>query len=634
MKKQVKYVFITGGVVSSLGKGVTSASLALLLKSRGYRVFMQKLDPYLNVDPGTMSPYQHGEVFVTDDGAETDLDLGHYERFAGVTCSKASNYTSGRIYSAVLARERAGGYLGGTVQVVPHITDEIKAAIRSAGEAHGDEPSPDIVLCEIGGVSGDIESLPFLEAARQFRFEEGNENTCFVHLTLGPYLKAAGELKTKPSQHSVGMLRNIGIIPDILVCRTEMTIPEEHLKKLAMFCNVKRECVIEEKDVADSVYAVPRELREQGLDEQVLRQVRLDLWPIKHTVWDTLVRKATQPKKRCRIALVGKYISIRDAYKSVHEALQHAGMANDCKVEVIPIEAEELLAAKNAESAKKKDLCDLCDLCGKKLKDIDGILVPGGFGSRGVEGKIAAIKYAREKKIPFLGICLGMQCTVIEYARDVLGWKDANSTEFDENTTHPVIDLMEEQRGVTQKGGTMRLGAYPCVLEKGSLADKLYSHKGHKDNSACSASLGTRFARLGSLQNASPAFAAVTRLCVKNKDAPVISERHRHRYEFANDTKAQKAIEAAGLVASGLSPDGKLVEIVELPGHPYFIASQFHPEFKSRPTIPHPLFNGLVKAALRNGKRGTGTGERIPRAKRVAEGDALAGVGTERGSEE
>ena len=588
MKKQVKYVFITGGVVSSLGKGVTSASLALLLKSRGYRVFMQKLDPYLNVDPGTMSPYQHGEVFVTDDGAETDLDLGHYERFAGVTCSKASNYTSGRIYSAVLARERAGGYLGGTVQVVPHITDEIKAAIRSAGEAHGDEPAPDIVLCEIGGVSGDIESLPFLEAARQFRFEEGNENTCFVHLTLVPYLKAAGELKTKPSQHSVGMLRNIGIIPDILVCRTEMTIPEEHLRKLAMFCNVKRECVIEEKDVADSVYAVPRELREQGLDEQVLRQVRLDLWPIKHTVWDTLVRKATQPKKRCRIALVGKYISIRDAYKSVHEALQHAGMANDCKVEVVPIEAEEFEGCvSRAETRRRgeKNLCDSAPL--RELKDIDGILVPGGFGSRGVEGKIAAIKYAREKKIPFLGICLGMQCTVIEYARDVLGWKDANSTEFDENTTHPVIDLMEEQRGVTQKGGTMRLGAYPCVLKKDSLADKLYSHKEHKDNSACSASL---------------------RLCVKNKDAPVISERHRHRYEFANDTKAQKAIEAAGLVASGLSPDGKLVEIVELPGHPYFIAAQFHPEFKSRPTIPHPLFNGLVKAALKNGKREKGRG--------------------------
>ena len=559
MKKQVKYVFITGGVVSSLGKGITSASLALLLKSRGYKVFMQKLDPYLNVDPGTMSPYQHGEVFVTDDGAETDLDLGHYERFAGVTCTKASNYTSGRIYSAVLARERAGGYLGGTVQVVPHITDEIKAAIRSAGEH-----DCDIVLCEIGGVSGDIESLPFLEAARQFRFEVGSENACFVHLTLVPYLKAAGELKTKPSQHSVGQLRNIGIIPDILVCRTEMTIPEEHLQKLALFCNVKRECVIEEKDVTDSVYAVPRELRKQGLDEQVLRHLHLDIWPIKHTVWDTLVRKATQPKKKCRIALVGKYIAIRDAYKSIHEALQHAGMAKDCKVEVVPIEAEELLSAKNAES-------------GKKLKDVDGILVPGGFGSRGVEGKIAAIKYAREHKIPFLGICLGMQCTVIEYARDVLGWKDANSTEFDEHTTHPVIDLMEEQRGITQKGGTMRLGAYPCVLKKGTLADKLYSRK---DNSASYASL---------------------RLCVKNTDAATISERHRHRYELAYDSEARKALEAAGLEVSGLSPDGKLVEIVELPQtkHPYFIAGQFHPEFKSRPTAPHPLFLGLVTAALK-----------------------------------
>ena len=570
MKKQVKYVFITGGVVSSLGKGITSASLALLLKSRGYRVFMQKLDPYLNVDPGTMSPYQHGEVFVTDDGAETDLDLGHYERFAGVTCSKASNYTSGRIYSAVLARERAGGYLGGTVQVVPHITDEIKAAIHSAGEAHGEEPAPDIVLCEIGGVSGDIESLPFLEAARQFRFEEGEENTCFVHLTLVPYLKAAGELKTKPSQHSVGMLRNIGIIPDILVCRTEMTIPEEHLRKLAMFCNVKRECVIEEKDVTDSVYAVPRELRDQGLDEQVLRQLRLDVWPIKHTIWDSLVRKATQPKRECTIALVGKYISIRDAYKSIHEALQHAGMANDCKVNVVPIEAEDLLAAKNAKNANGANK----DLCGKNLSKVDGVLVPGGFGSRGVEGKIAAIKYAREKKIPFLGICLGMQCTVIEYARDVLGWKDANSTEFDEKTAHPVIDLMEEQRGITQKGGTMRLGAYPCVLKAGSLAAKIYA--GGSRSGATEPSCGRAGAR----------------------PSPTISERHRHRYEFAHAGEAQRAIEAAGLVASGLSPDGKLVEIVELPSHPYFIASQFHPEFKSRPTAPHPLFNGLVKAAF------------------------------------
>ena len=575
MKKQVKYVFITGGVVSSLGKGVTSASLALLLKSRGYKVFMQKLDPYLNVDPGTMSPYQHGEVFVTDDGAETDLDLGHYERFAGVTCTKASNYTSGRIYSAVLARERAGGYLGGTVQVVPHITDEIKAAIRSAGKG-GPRPvaaevaeacdPPDIVLCEIGGVSGDIESLPFLEAARQFRFEEGVENTCFVHLTLVPYLKAAGELKTKPSQHSVGMLRNIGIIPDILVCRTEMPIPEEHMQKLAMFCNVRRECVIEERDVGDSVYAVPRELRKQGLDEQVLRQLHLDIWPVKHTVWDSLVKKATTPRKHCRIALVGKYIAIRDAYKSIHEALQHAGMANNCKVEVVPIEAEDIL------TQRRRGACDSASL---RLKDIDGILVPGGFGARGVEGKIAAIKYAREHKIPFLGICLGMQCTVIEYARDVLGWKDANSTEFDESTAHPVIDLMEEQRGITQKGGTMRLGAYPCALRKGTLAAKLYSKMGCQ-----------------------PVPVEVNALAARST---VISERHRHRYELAYDSEGRAALAAAGLAVSGLSPDGKLVEVVEIPQakHPYFIACQFHPEFKSRPTAPHPLFVGLVAAALR-----------------------------------
>ena len=573
MKKQVKYVFITGGVVSSLGKGITSASLALLLKSRGYKVFMQKLDPYLNVDPGTMSPYQHGEVFVTDDGAETDLDLGHYERFAGVTCTKASNYTSGRIYSAVLARERAGGYLGGTVQVVPHITDEIKAAIRSAGEH-----DCDIVLCEIGGVSGDIESLPFLEAARQFRFEEGVDNTCFVHLTLVPYLKAAGELKTKPSQHSVGMLRNIGIIPDILVCRTEMPIPEEHKQKLALFCNVRRECVIEEQDVTDSVYAVPRELRKQGLDEQVLRQLHLDIWPVKHTIWDSLVKKATQPKKRCRIALVGKYIAIRDAYKSIHEALQHAGMAKDCKVEVVPIEAEDILTQRHGDTeTKTKHLCASVPLC---FKNIDGILVPGGFGARGVDGKIAAIKYAREHKIPLLGICLGMQCTVIEYARDVLGWSDANSTEFDETTAHPVIDLMEEQRGITQKGGTMRLGAYPCVLKKGSLASKLY----------------------GTTKHTKPQTALSCNSCISwlSQDGTMsISERHRHRYELAYESDARIQLEEAGLKVSGTSPDGKLVEIVELPKHPYFIACQFHPEFKSRPTAPHPLFVGLVAAALK-----------------------------------
>jgi len=578
MKKQVKYVFITGGVVSSLGKGVTSASLALLLKSRGYKVFMQKLDPYLNVDPGTMSPYQHGEVFVTDDGAETDLDLGHYERFAGVTCTKASNFTSGRIYSAVLARERAGGYLGGTVQVVPHITDEIKAAIRCAGEH-----DCDIVLCEIGGVSGDIESLPFLEAARQFRFEEGTDNTCFVHLTLVPYLKAAGELKTKPSQHSVGMLRNIGIIPDILVCRTEMPIPEEHKQKLAMFCNVRRECVVEEQDVTDSVYAVPRELRKQGLDEQVLRQLHLDIWPIKHTAWDTLVRKATKPKRRCRIALVGKYITIRDAYKSIHEALQHAGMAKDCKVELVPIEAEEIVNHKIHEKGSRLS----CGSCVSWFKDIDGILVPGGFGSRGVEGKIAAIRFAREHKIPFLGICLGMQCTVIEYARDVLGWPDANSTEFDEKTPHPVIDLMEEQRGITQKGGTMRLGAYPCILKKGSLAAKLYGT--------------TKDTKYTKNENALSCASCVSWL--GQDGALKISERHRHRYELAYDSDVRERLEAKGLKVSGVSPDGKLAEIVELPGHPYFIACQFHPEFKSRPTTPHPLFLGLVDAALKTQRK-------------------------------
>ena len=603
MNKPVKYIFITGGVVSSLGKGVTSASLALLLKSRGYTVFMQKLDPYLNVDPGTMSPYQHGEVFVTDDGAETDLDLGHYERFAGVTCTKASNFTSGRIYSAVLARERAGGYLGGTVQVVPHITDEIKAAIRAAGMGGptsvsatvGTEPDPpDIVLCEIGGVSGDIESLPFLEAARQFRFEAGADNTCFVHLTLVPYLKAAGELKTKPSQHSVGQLRAIGIIPDILVCRTERTIPEEHLQKLALFCNVRRDCVIEEKDVTDSVYAVPRELKEQHLDEQVLKRLQLPVNPIRHTVWDTLVRKATQAKKPCRIALVGKYISIRDAYKSVHEALQHAGMAHDCKVEVVPIEAEEFEkkmchAEKRRCGEHKKPRSSASP---REIKDIDGILVPGGFGARGVEGKIAAIRYARENNIPFLGICLGMQCTVIEYARDVLGWTDANSTEFDERTTHPVIDLMDEQRTVTQKGGTMRLGAYPCVLKKGTLAAKLYK----KVLTGL-----TRFTELpGDIPQTLNSVNPVNPV-KQNNAAGVISERHRHRYELAYDGAAREKLESSGLTVSGLSPDGRLVEIVELPPttHPYFIACQFHPEFTSRPTAPHPLFLGLVAAALK-----------------------------------
>ncbi len=580
-----KYVFITGGVVSSLGKGVTSASLALLLKSRGYSVFMQKLDPYLNVDPGTMSPYQHGEVFVTDDGAETDLDLGHYERFAGVTCSKASNYTSGRIYSSVLARERAGGYLGGTVQVVPHVTDEIKAAIRSAGAPHGAEPAPDVVLCEIGGVSGDIESLPFLEAARQFRFEAGENNACFVHLTLVPYLRAAGELKTKPSQHSVGQLRAIGIIPDVLVCRTERTIPPEHLDKLALFCNVRRDCVIEEKDVTESVYAVPRELREQGLDARVLEKLRLPVRPIRHTAWDALVRKATKPRRSCRIALVGKYVAVRDAYKSVHEALQHAGMAKNARVEVVPIEAEELELVPRGNAADpaprgRHATLQTRRLANARLTGFDGILIPGGFGSRGIEGKIAAIRYARENGVPLLGICLGMQCAVIEFARHVAGWTDAHSTEFEPATTHPVVDLMPDQRDMVGTGGTMRLGSYPCVLRKGSRVARAYGK--------C-AMLNAQCAMEGK--------GRVNQLRIEHS-ALRIEERHRHRFEFAAGTEMQKALEAKGLVPSGLSPDGRLVETVELPSHPYFVACQFHPEFKSRPTTPHPLFVGLVAAAL------------------------------------
>ena len=532
-----KHIFITGGVVSSLSKGITAASLALLLKSRGYRVAMQKLDPYLNVDPGTMSPYQHGEVFVTDDGAETDLDLGHYERFAGVTCSKASNYTSGKIYSNVIARERAGEYLGGTVQVIPHITDEIKRAIQSAAA-----PDIDIVMTEIGGTAGDIESLPFLEAARQLKLESGAGNAIFIHLTLLPYIRAAGELKTKPSQQSVAVLRNIGIFPDILVCRTEVPMAEEHRRKLALFCNVPRDLVIEEQDVKHSIYEVPAELAAQQLDAKTLESLRLPVPPLRHTDWDKLVPTVLHPERRCRIALVGKYVSCRDAYKSVYEALDHAGLAASAKVDIDMIEAEEL------ESGTAR------------LNSADGILIPGGFGNRGVPGKLAAIRYAREHDVPLLGICLGMQCIVIEFARDVLNWSDADSTEFNSATAHPVIDLMDDQRGVTAKGGTMRLGAYPCLLRPGSLSLKLYG-------------------------------------------GPEISERHRHRYEFNNLFREQ--LERAGLRVAGTSPNDKLVEMVELPGLRFFVGCQFHPEFKSRPTAAHPLFSGLIHAALeRQNERG------------------------------
>jgi len=530
---KTKHIFVTGGVVSSLGKGITAAALAMLLEQRGYRIAMQKLDPYLNVDPGTMSPYQHGEVFVTDDGAETDLDLGHYERIAGINCSQASNYTSGRIYSNVIARERSGGYLGGTVQVIPHITDEIKRAMKSLHRPH-----VDIAITEIGGTIGDIESLPFLEAARQFKLESAPTDVIFMHLTLVPYIRAAKEIKTKPSQQSVATLRGIGVTPDLLICRTEIPMEEENFKKLSLFCNVPLPCVIEEQDVKNSIYEVPLKLARQELDVKVLELLNMEQGTLDLADYQAWVDKVLHPTRRCTIAVVGKYIKHQDAYKSIYEALSHAGIKHSAKVALKLIEAEEL------ENGDADAL----------LGDVDGILVPGGFGGRGVNGKVKAVEYARTKRKPLLGICLGMQCAVIEYARNVLKWKDANSTEFDLDTKHPVIDLMLEQRGIVDKGGTMRLGAYPCELAEGSLARKLYG-------------------------------------------AAEISERHRHRYEFNSAFRTE--LEAAGLVVSGVNPDSGLVEVVELPEHPYFICCQFHPEFKSRPRAAHPLFSGLIEAALK-----------------------------------
>ena len=528
-----KHIFITGGVVSSLGKGITGAALAFLLEQRGYRVAMQKLDPYLNVDPGTMSPYQHGEVFVTDDGAETDLDLGHYERIAGVTCSQASNYTSGRIYGNVIARERAGGYLGGTVQVIPHITDEIKAAIRSL-----EQEGVDIAITEIGGTTGDIESLPFLEATRQFKLEAPPGDAIFIHLTLVPFIRAAKELKTKPSQHSVAALRSIGITPDVLVCRSEIPMEEEHLRKLSLFCNVRRSCVIEELDVQNSIYEVPLELEQQEFDTRVLELLHLDPRRIELDGYRAWLEGVLHPQTSCTIAVVGKYIRHQDAYKSIYEALSHAGIKHSCKVNVRKIESEDFTVSDPAVL----------------MEGVDGVLVPGGFGMRGVEGKIRAVEYARTHKIPFLGICLGMQCAVIEFARNVLGLKDADSSEFNESTPHPVIDLMDEQRSIHDKGGTMRLGAYDCRLVPGSEAARLY---GRDD----------------------------------------IRERHRHRYEF--NPKYREQLEAAGLRVSGVNPQRGLVEIVEIPDHPFFVGCQFHPEFKSRPMDAHPLFDGLIEAALK-----------------------------------
>ncbi|MFO7821893.1 MAG: CTP synthase [Lentisphaeria bacterium] len=533
---KTKHIFITGGVVSSLGKGITAASLALLIKRRGYRVRIQKLDPYLNVDPGTMSPYQHGEVYVTDDGAETDLDLGHYERFAEIDCSQQSNFTTGSIYSRVIARERRGEYLGKTVQVIPHVTDEIKEAVKVL-----DGPDVDVAITEIGGTVGDIESLPFLEAIRQYRHERDPGDVIFIHLTLVPYIKAAGELKTKPSQQSVGILREIGIVPDVLVCRCEQPLAEEHFDKLSLFCNVRRELVFEELDVANTIYEVPLEMAKQDLDKYILELLGFHVSDLEMGDWQKMVDNYVNPKAgEIEIAVVGKYISLRDAYKSIYEALVHGATDNSVRLKVRPVEAEEL--ENNPGGVKTL------------LDGVDGVLVPGGFGTRGIEGKIQAIQFARENNLPFLGICLGMQCAVIEFARHVCGIEDANSMEFNPDTSGPVIDLMEEQKKVENLGGTMRLGAYDCKLVDGTKAREAYR-------------------------------------------AEQISERHRHRYEFNNaftDTLAEH-----GMQVSGTTPTGALVEIVEVPEHPWFVACQFHPEFKSRPLAAHPLFRDFAAATMK-----------------------------------
>jgi len=534
-----KHIFVTGGVVSSLGKGLTCASIGMILEQRGLRVRLQKFDPYINVDPGTMSPYQHGEVYVLDDGSETDLDLGHYERFTHVPLTKDCNYTTGKIYLSVIQKEREGRfYEGKTVQVIPHVTDEIKAAIHKMAA-----DDVDVVITEIGGTVGDIESLPFLEAIRQFALDVGRENCLYIHLTLVPYLKAAGELKTKPTQHSVGALRQIGIQPDVLICRSEHPIPDDDKDKIALFCNLEKKAVIEERDRQYSIYEVPVSLAKNGLDNILVKRLGLKAGPLDLTAWNEMVDRIVNPKHEVRIAVVGKYMKHRDAYKSVYEALDHAGIAHRSRVSVVRVEAEEV-PLRGADAL---------------LGGVDGILVPGGFGMRGIEGKIEAIRYARTQKIPYFGICLGMQTAVIEFARSVLGLDDANSTEFEKDCEHPVIALMEEQQGVVDRGGTMRLGAWPCMLQPGRLARAAYG-------------------------------------------VEQISERHRHRYEFNN--KYRDAFELAGLVASGKSPDGQIVEIVELVDHPWFLAVQFHPEFKSKPTEAHPLFREFIAAALHRREAG------------------------------
>lgn len=539
MTTNTKYIFVTGGVVSSLGKGITAASLGRLLKSRGYRVTIQKFDPYINIDPGTMSPYQHGEVFVTDDGAETDLDLGHYERFIDINLSKNSNTTTGKIYQSVINKERRGDYLGGTVQVIPHITNEIKERVFRVGQ----QDNADFVITEIGGTVGDIESLPFLEAIRQVKKDVGKNDVLYIHVTLVPYISAAGELKTKPTQHSVKELRSIGISPDIIVCRSEKPISKEMREKMAMFCDVDPDAVIQNL-TARSIYEVPMLMEEQGLDTIVLRKLEMEDKPKDMQGWhDMVARILKKYDKKVTIAVVGKYVALQDAYISITESLRHAAVANEAELDIHWVNAEEIEA-------------DDTDMA-KVMTGVDGILVPGGFGNRGIEGKIKAIQYAREHKIPFFGICLGMQCAVIEFARHVCGMADANSSEFNPNSTHPVIDLMPEQLDVEDLGGTMRLGLYPCKVYPDTLTSKAYN-------------------------------------------AELIYERHRHRYEFNNAFREE--IVGKGLVLGGTLPNGRLVEIVELPEseHPWFLGAQFHPEFKSRPTNPHPLFREFVGAAVKH----------------------------------
>ncbi len=534
----MKYIFVTGGVVSSLGKGLTAASLGTLLENRGLKVALQKFDPYLNVDPGTMSPYQHGEVYVLDDGAETDLDLGHYERFTSVQLTRLNNLTSGQVYQTVLTNEREGKYLGKTVQVIPHVTDEIKRRIHVLAE----QAAADVIITEIGGTTGDIEGLPFLEAIREFALEVGYNNAVFVHVTFVPFIKAAGELKTKPTQQSVAKLREIGITPHVVVCRCERPLEKEVRHKISLFCNVPFEAVVEERDVDHTIYEVPLMLQRERVDDLVCRLLHLDAAPANMAHWQDIIRKLIAPQHRIRIGVVGKYIELQDAYKSVYEAISHGGIANDCGLDIQRVDAEDL----------ERDGPE------KHLKGLAGILVPGGFGSRGIEGKIQAARYARENQVPYLGLCLGMQIATIEFARNVLKLARAHSVEFEPNTPHPVIAMLDAQKRVTRKGGTMRLGAQACQLVVGSRAGQLY-------------------------------------------EAFVVKERHRHRYEFNNAYRER--FEKAGFGFSGHAPDGKLVEIIELPNHPFYIGSQFHPEFRSKPHQPHPLFKGFIAAALHHSRQ-------------------------------